>query len=64
MTEMRSQHYCVITHGGSVISTGSNRNDGFLHHGKDYRCHAECEALRKLPKKYYAKGIKGGSFSC
>ncbi len=63
MNQMRSQHYCIVTRGGNVISTGVNRDDGFIHNGSDYRCHAECEALRKIPKKYYAKGAKVGYLS-
>ena len=52
---IKTKHYCVVTHGGKVIATGYNRDSGFTHEGDDYRCHAECEALRKVPKRYYAK---------
>ncbi len=55
----RCKHYAVVTHGGKVISTGFNEDNCFSHQGSDYRCHAECNALRRLPKKYHIKGTKG-----
>lgn len=53
------KHYCVITHGGKVISTGFNSDSDFKYNGKSYRCHAECVALRNLPSKYRIKGTYG-----
>jgi tRNA(Arg) A34 adenosine deaminase TadA len=52
------QHYCVITHGGKVITSGFNRPCWFTHNGKDYMRHAECDALLKLPTKYRNKKIR------
>ena len=57
------KHYCIVTKGGKIISTGYNRDCGFTHNGNDYRSHAECEALKKVPKKYYAKVAKGRHIS-
>jgi len=60
------KHYCIITRGGKVISTGYNQDAGFRYRGDDYRMHAECSALRKLPEKYLLKvasrGLAGHSF--
>lgn len=54
-------HYCVITCGGKVISTGYNKPRGFSHNGYYYGMHAECDALKKLPFKYRLKGSKDKS---
>ena len=51
-------HYCVITYGGKVVSTGYNRPYEFRSNGKDYMRHAECDALLKLPKKYRNKKLR------
>jgi deoxycytidylate deaminase len=51
-------HYCIITCGGKVVSTGYNRPYGFRSNGKDYMRHAECDALLKLPEKYRNKKIR------
>jgi deoxycytidylate deaminase len=51
-------HYCVITYGGKVITTGYNRPYGFISNGKNYMRHAECDALLKLPEKYKNKKLR------
>lgn len=48
----REKHYCTIRRGGKVISTGNNKPWAFNFQGKSYRLHAECDALRNIPKKY------------
>ena len=51
-------HVCIITHGGKVVSTGYNRPCGFNYKGKNYRRHAECDALLKMSNKYRNKKIR------
>ena len=51
-------HVCIITHGGKVISRGYNRPCGFNHKGKNYRRHAECDALLKMSANYRNKKIR------
>jgi tRNA(Arg) A34 adenosine deaminase TadA len=51
-------HYCIITYGGKVISSGYNRPTGFTYNRKDYMRHAECDALLKLPFKYRDKKLR------
>lgn len=51
-------HYCIITHGGKIITTGYNRPYLVMFKGKEYMRHAECDALLKLPHKYKNKKIR------
>ena len=51
-------HYCIITHGGKIISSGYNRPFWVTYNHKEYMRHAECDALLKLPKKYKNKKIR------
>lgn len=51
-------HYCIITHGGKIIVTGYNKPVAFNYNGKNFRRHAECDALLKLPFKYHTKKIR------
>ena len=51
-------HYCIITHGGKIINSGYNRPLWFTFKGKEYRRHAECDALLKLPFKYKTKKLR------
>lgn len=48
-----ARHICIITHGGKVIATGQSQDTMFCYKGVDYRLHAECEAIRRLPAKYW-----------
>lgn len=44
------KHYCVITRGGKVISTGYNTKSSITYRGHEFRDHAEISAIRSLIK--------------
>lgn len=52
----KSKHYCVIRYGGKIIATGYNQPGAFKYKGRHYMRHAECMALKNLPRKFCIKG--------
>ena len=50
-------HYCTVMLGGKIITTAHNKSTGFRYKGTIYSCHAECEALRKLPHNIKTKSL-------
>lgn len=53
----KRKHNCTITHGGKVISNGSNKDTCFLVGSQSFRMHAECDAIRRLPHRYRSRSI-------
>ena len=52
----KSKHYAIIKHGGKIIATGYNQPGAFRFKGKNYMRHAECVAIKNLPRKFIIKG--------
>lgn len=54
----KSKHYAVIRQGGKIIATGYNQPGSFKFKGRSYMRHAECMALKNVPKNILNKGTR------